>query len=155
MLIRKGEKRDIGSLLDLIKELAEYEKAPNEVVVNANELKEDCFGDKPVFDFYVAEYDEKIIGIALYYIKYSTWKGKCVFLEDIIVSEAYRQMGAGKKLFDAVVFVAKKLKVKRLEWQVLDWNKPAIGFYKKLNANFDDEWINCKLTQEQIESYFD
>ena len=155
MLIRKGEKNDIEPLLELIKELAMYEKAPDEVVVTADELKSDCFGDTPVFYFFVAEYEKKIIGIALYYIKYSTWKGKCVFLEDNIVYEPYRQMGAGKKLFDAVVFTAKQLKVKRLEWQVLDWNKPAIAFYKKLNANFDDEWINCKLTKEQIEKYFD
>jgi GNAT superfamily N-acetyltransferase len=90
----------------------------------------------------------------LYYIKYSTWKGKCIFLEDIIVTEAHRKAGIGKKLFDEVVKVAKEMKAPRMEWQVLEWNEPAIKFYEKLNARFDNEWINCKLTGEQIEGYF-
>ena len=103
-------------------------------------------------DFFVAE-KETIIGIALYYIKYSTWKGKCIFLEDLIVTEEFRKYGIGKKLFDEVVNVTKEMKAARLEWQVLEWNEPAIKFYKKLNSNFDKEWINCKLTGEQIQNY--
>lgn len=153
ILIRKGLKTDLPQALDLIKQLAAYEKAPNEVTVTINDMEQDGFGANPVFHFFVAEANSEIVGISLYYIKYSTWKGKCVFLEDIIVTERYRKYGIGKKLFDEVVRVAKEMKVKRLEWQVLEWNEPAINFYKKLNANFDNEWINCKLSEEQIEGY--
>jgi GNAT superfamily N-acetyltransferase len=151
--IRKGTKTDLPAVLNLVKELAIYEKAPNEVTVTLNEMERDGFGENPIFSFFVAETDGKVVGIALYYIKYSTWKGKCVFLEDIIVTEAYRQYGIGKKLFDEVVKVAKAMNVKRLEWQVLEWNEPAIKFYKKLNAHFDEEWINCKLTDKEIQEY--
>ncbi|MBL7885079.1 MAG: GNAT family N-acetyltransferase, partial [Bacteroidia bacterium] len=140
-IIRKGEKADLPQVLNLIKELAVYEKAPNEVTVTLNELEEDGFGESPIFNFFVAELEQKIIGIALYYTKYSTWKGKCIFLEDIIVTEQYRKHGIGKKLFNKVVLVAQQQKVKRLEWQVLEWNEPAINFYKKLNSHFDKEWI--------------
>jgi GNAT superfamily N-acetyltransferase len=151
--IRKGVKTDLPQVLNLVKELAEYERAPDEVTVTIEEMELDGFGEDPIFHFFVAETAEKIIGISLYYIKYSTWKGKCVFLEDIIVNEAYRKSGTGKRLFDEVVKVAKEMKVKRLEWQVLEWNEPAIKFYKKLNANFDGEWVNCKLNEEQIINY--
>jgi GNAT superfamily N-acetyltransferase len=153
ILIRKGLKTDLQSALNLIKELADYEKAPDEVTVTVTEMERDGFGPNPVFNFFVAESDNEIIGIALYYIKYSTWKGKCIFLEDIIVTEKYRKHGIGKKLFDEVVKVAQEMKMKRLEWQVLEWNKPAIEFYKKLNANFDSEWLNCKLNEKQIQNY--
>lgn len=151
--IRKGTKTDLPAVLNLVKELAIYEKAPNEVTVTLSDMERDGFGENPIFSFFVAETDGKIVGIALYYIKYSTWKGKCVFLEDIIVTESYRQYGIGKKLFDEIVKVAKALNVKRLEWQVLEWNEPAIKFYKKLNAHFDEEWINCKLTDKEIQEY--
>jgi GNAT superfamily N-acetyltransferase len=151
--IRKGTKTDLPAVLNLVKELAIYEKAPNEVTVTLSDMERDGFGENPIFSFFVAETDGKVVGIALYYIKYSTWKGKCVFLEDIIVTEAYRQYGIGKKLFDEVVKVAKAMNVKRLEWQVLEWNEPAIKFYKKLNAHFDEEWINCKLTDKEINTY--
>jgi GNAT superfamily N-acetyltransferase len=151
--IRKGEKKDLPQALDLVKELAEYEKAPLEVTVTVEEMEQDGFGVNPVFGFFVAENENKIVGIALYYIKYSTWKGRCLFLEDIIVTEQFRKYGIGKKLFDEVVKVAKTMKARRMEWQVLEWNEPAIKFYEKLNSNFDKEWINCKLTQEQINNY--
>ncbi|MBK7181911.1 MAG: GNAT family N-acetyltransferase [Bacteroidetes bacterium] len=151
--IRKGTKTDLPAVLNLVKELAIYEKAPNEVTVTLSDMERDGFGENPIFSFFVAEKDGNIVGIALYYIKYSTWKGKCVFLEDIIVTEEYRQYGIGKKLFDEVVKVAKAMHVKRLEWQVLEWNEPAIKFYKKLNAHFDEEWINCKLTDKEIQTY--
>ena len=153
IIIRKGLQADLLSALALIKELATFEKAPDEVVVTIEEMEIDGFGENPVFKFFVAEVDNKIVGISLYYIKYSTWKGKCVFLEDIIVTEQFRQFGIGKKLFDEVVKVSKELNVQRLEWQVLSWNEPAIKFYKKVNSVFDSEWINCKLTREQIQSY--
>ncbi|MCC6837908.1 MAG: GNAT family N-acetyltransferase [Bacteroidia bacterium] len=151
--IRKGVQQDLPQVLGLIKELAEYEKAPLEVTVSVADMERDGFGEHPIFQFFVAETEGKIVGISLYYIKYSTWKGKCVFLEDIIVTEAYRKFGIGKKLFDEVVKVAKEMKVKRLEWQVLEWNEPAIQFYKKLNSHFDSEWINCKLTDKEIQEY--
>src|ERR1035437_5133551 len=150
IIIRKGLQADLLSALALIKELATFEKAPDEVVNTIEEMKLDGFGENPVFKFFVAEVDGKIVGIALYYIKYSTWKGKCVFLEDIIITEQFRKCGIGKKLFDAVVNVSKELNVQRLEWQVLEWNKPALSFYEKVNAGFDSEWINCKLTKKQL-----
>jgi len=151
--IRKGVKSDLTQVLCLIKELAIYEKAPAEVIVTVEEMEQDGFGKTPIFEFFVAEVSGKIVGISLYYIKYSTWKGKCVFLEDIIVTEQFRKFGIGKKLFDEVVATTKKLNFNRLEWQVLNWNEPAINFYKKINSQFDSEWINCKLTKEQIDQY--
>ncbi|MBP9068940.1 MAG: GNAT family N-acetyltransferase [Bacteroidia bacterium] len=151
MAIRRGEKKDLPQVLNLVKELAIYEKAPNEVEVTVSQMEEWGFGSDKIFDLFVAENNGKIVGMALYYYKYSTWKGKCLFLEDIIVTENERKNGFGKLLFDAVVQVAKKDKVKRMEWQVLEWNEPAIKFYKKTNTVFDDEWVNCKLTYEEIQ----
>ena len=149
--IRKGTQKDIPSALNLVKELAAYEKAPNEVEVTVTEMTEWGFGSDKQFDFYVALLDGIIVGMALYYFKYSTWKGKCLFLEDIIVTESQRGKGLGKLLFDKVVEVSKEMKVRRMEWQVLDWNTPAIEFYKKYYANLDGEWVNCKLTNHQLE----
>ncbi len=150
-MIRRGKKEDLPQVLGLVKELAIYEKAPNEVDVTVAQMEEWGFGEDKQFDFFVAEKDEEILGIALYYYKYSTWKGKCLFLEDIIVTESERKNGYGKQLFDAVVQVAKKDKVKRMEWQVLEWNEPAIKFYKNTPTVFDEEWINCKLTYEELQ----
>lgn len=151
--VRKGVKSDLSAALGLIKELALYENAPDEVIVTTEDMERDGFGEDPVFYFFVAEVEGEIVGISLYYVKYSTWKGKCIFLEDIIVTEQYRKQGVGKKLFDEVVKVSKEKNVQRLEWQVLEWNEPAIRFYEKINSNLDKEWINCKLTREQIEMY--
>ena len=152
-VIRKGIKEDVPAVLALIKELAVFEKAPDEVVVTEEELKADGFGDDNIFGLFVAETDGKVVGMALYYVKYSTWKGRCIFLEDIIVNSAYRGKGIGKKLFEEVVRVSKEAGVRRLEWQVLDWNEPAIKFYKKHRAALDDEWINGKLVYEQIQHF--
>ena len=149
--IRKGERKDIPDVLKLIKELAVYEKAPDEVVTTVDELTEDGFGVKPVFDVIVAEMDKKVVGFALYYTSYSTWKGKALYLEDFIVNEPYRKHGIGKMLFDEVLKVAKERKVRRMEWQVLDWNEPAINFYKKYNATLDDEWLNGRLFYDDIQ----
>lgn len=149
--IRKGTKTDISFALNLVKELANYEKAPNEVEVTIEEMTEWGFGSDKQFDFFVATDNSVIVGLALYYYKYSTWKGKCLFLEDIIVTESQRGKGLGKLLFDKVVQVSKEQKVRRMEWQVLDWNTPAIEFYKKYDANLDGEWVNCKLTNHQLE----
>jgi N-acetylglutamate synthase-like GNAT family acetyltransferase len=151
MDIRTGTKADLPAVLDLIKELAEYEKAPNEVTNTLQMMEEDAFGENPVFRFFVAEVDSKVVGMAIYYIKYSTWKGKCVFLEDLIITEKMRCHRIGEKLFYAVAGVAKEMKVQRMEWQVLDWNEPAINFYKKHQAHLDGEWINCKLVYEQLQ----
>lgn len=151
--IRKGLETDLEQVLGLVKELAIYEKAPNEVEVTIEEMHNWGFGNDKVFEFFVAEHEHKIIGIALYYYKYSTWKGKCLFLEDIIVTEAYRRYGLGSKLFNEVALVAKQQQVRRMEWQVLDWNEPAINFYKKYQAHLDGEWINGKLTHQQLQSF--
>ncbi len=148
--IRKGTENDIESALNLVKELAAYEKAPLEVEVTPSEMLAWGFGEDKQFDFFVAEVNNTIVGLALYYFKYSTWKGKCLFLEDIIVTETQRGNGIGKLLFDKVVQVSKETDVRRMEWQVLDWNTTAIDFYKKYNANLDGEWINCKLTDHQL-----
>lgn len=150
--IRIGTEKDLPFVLELVKELAAFEKAPQEVEVTVDEMVNWGFGESKLYDFFVLEKDKVIVGMALYYYKYSTWKGKCLFLEDIIVTESERKNGFGKLLFNEVAKVAKREKVKRMEWQVLDWNTPAIEFYKKYNSNFDGEWINCKLNFEQLQS---
>ncbi len=153
LTIRKGQKEDLPSVLLLIKELAEFEKAPQEVEVTIEEMEKTGFGENPVFHFFVAENEKGIIGIALYYIKYSTWKGVCIFLEDLIVTQTQRGKGIGTMLFERMIALAKEMKVPRLEWQVLDWNEPAINFYKKYNANLDGEWLNGKLVYSQLQEF--
>ena len=149
--IRKGEKSDLPTIYALIKELALYERAENEVSNTLDEMLEDGFGENPIYYFFVAENNEKkIVGLSLYYFKYSTWKGRCMYLEDIIVNEPSRGKGIGSALFKEIIVQAKAEKVKRLEFQVLNWNEPAIHFYRKFNCHFDEEWINVKLTQEEI-----
>jgi GNAT superfamily N-acetyltransferase len=149
--IRKGTEADVPQALQLVKELAAYEKAGDEVEVTTEEMLNWGFGADKQFDFYVAIDNGTTVGLALYYYKYSTWKGKCLFLEDIIVTESQRGKGIGKLLFDKIVKVAKEQKVRRMEWQVLDWNTPAIEFYKNYDAVLDGEWVNCKLTNQQLE----
>ncbi len=139
-------------VLGLIKELAIYEKAPQEVEVDVPTLERDGFGSDKIFDCFVADEDGTVLGFALYYTKYSTWKGKCLFLEDFLVKESRRGEGIGKLLFDEVVKVAKERQVKRMEWQVLEWNSPAINFYNKYQANLDPEWLNGKLVYEQLQA---
>ena len=145
---------DLPQVHALIVELAEYEKAPQEVTNTVEDMHWDGFGENPIFKFFVAESEEDgIVGIALYYMAYSTWKGKMLFLEDLIVTERYRRGGIGKMLFDAVAREAKEVGAKRFRWQVLEWNEPAIAFYKKIGASLDGEWINCNMTEEQINAY--
>lgn len=153
MIIRKAEKTDLPQMLSLIRELAEYEKGLHEVENTVDKMEADGFGTNPVFGSFVAEEADNIVGIAIYYYRYSTWKGKCLFLEDLVVSQSQRGKGIGKKLFDATVNHAREQDCKLLNWQVLDWNEPAINFYKKLDAHFDGEWINCKLTTDQMMKY--
>lgn len=149
--IRRANSGDVKHVLNLIKELAVYEKAPDEVVVTEDILLRDGFGPNPLFHCYVAETaDGKIPGMALYYIKYSTWKGPCVFLEDIIVSQTERRSGIGKLLFEQVMKDARDRGALRMEWQVLDWNKPAIKFYEKYQPEVLKEWLNYRLSGEQL-----
>jgi GNAT superfamily N-acetyltransferase len=145
--IRKAVKADCSRLLELITELAVYEKAPQEVTVTLDHFEKSGFGEHPVWWAFVAEKDGRIEGFALYYIRYSTWKGQRMYLEDILVTEKMRGQGLGKLLFEALIAEAKEKKFTGIVWQVLDWNEPAINFYKKYyNARFDNEWINCAMT---------
>ncbi len=143
--IRKAVREDCPRLLELIKELAVYEKAPDDVTVTMDHFIESGFGKQPVWWAFVAEVDGKVEGFALYYIRYSTWKGQAMYLEDIIVTESMRGKKLGKLLFDRLVEEAKEKGWNRIIWQVLDWNEPAINFYKKYNTSFDHEWVNCSL----------
>ena len=145
MIIRPGKKSDIPQVFDLIKELAEYEKALDKVSNTVEKLEEDGFGPNPVYELFVAEIENKIVGIALTYYRFSTWRGKVMYLEDLIVKEHMRRKGIGKKLFDMVLDHAKVTRCVGLSLQVLDWNDLGINFYKKYNMDFDDEWINCYL----------
>lgn len=143
------------SVLELVKELAAYEKAPDEVTNTLEDMEKDGFGLQPAYGLFVACIEDRIIGMAIYYIKYSTWKGKGVYLEDIVVRESERKQGCGRKLFEAVISKAKQLEARQLHWQVLDWNQPAIDFYKKYKPFFDQEWINCKMNEIQLKNYTD
>lgn len=150
-VIRKGRKADCLSTLELIQELAVYEKAPQELDISLKDLEEDGFGENSIYELFVAEQNDKIIGIAVFYEKYSTWKGRCIYLEDLIVTESKRGIGAGKALFEAVVSFAKEKNSGRMEWQVLDWNTPAIDFYKSYSAELDGTWYNGRFTKEQLQ----
>jgi GNAT superfamily N-acetyltransferase len=146
MNVREAHKYDIPQLLNLIKELALYEKAPEQVINTTQKMLEDGFGKNKIYDAFVAELDGQIVGCAIVYYRYSTWKGRCLYLEDLIVSEAYRGQGAGKLLFERCIAFGKEKDCVLMNWQVLDWNTPAIEFYKKYNATLDGEWINGILT---------
>lgn len=148
--IRVGRRDDLPQVLELIKELAEYERALDEVTNTVQILEEDGFGSNPVFGFFVAADGQKIYGIALYYYRYSTWKGRRLYLEDIVVTESQRGKGLGKLLFEATLRKALTDGCTGMMWQVLDWNKSAIDFYKSFNTRFDSEWINCHLETGQI-----
>lgn len=149
--IRVGTKSDLPRVLELIKELALYERAPHEVTNTVERMEKDGFGPNPIYGLFVAENDRGIVGISIYYWRYSTWKGKRLYLEDIIVTEKERGSGIGKLLFDRTMQHALDEQCTGMLWQVLEWNEPAINFYKKYyNAKLDGEWINCSLESEQI-----
>jgi GNAT superfamily N-acetyltransferase len=150
MVIRQGTKGDIPRTLELIKELARYERAPDQVTTTVGQMERDGFGPNPIFGFFVAEENGTIIGISLYYWRYSTWKGKRLYLEDIIVTERERGKGAGKLLFDRTMKLAVDEGCTGMMWQVLEWNEPAINFYKKYGAKLDEEWTNCSLERDQL-----
>jgi len=145
LIIRKATKEDCPRLLELVQELATYERASHEVTVTPEHFIESGFGEKPVWWAFVAEVDNKIVGFALYYIRYSTWKGQAMYLEDILITNEMRSKGIGKLLFDRLIEEAKEKKFNRIIWQVLDWNEPAINFYKKYNADIDAGWLNCSI----------
>lgn len=151
--LRKAEKNDIPEILSLIRELAAFERAADEVSISPDELEKDGFGEHPLFEVILAETNKGIAGMAFYFISYSTWKGKCIYLEDIIVKKQLRGKGIGAMLFEAVVRKARQIQARRMQWQVLEWNEEAIRFYKKYNACLDPEWINGKLTREQIMNF--
>lgn len=150
--IRTGTVHDLPRVLELIKELAAYERASHEVINTVALMEKDGFGPNPIFGLFVAENERGIVGISLFYWRYSTWKGKRLYLEDIVVTESERGQGIGKELFDRTMQHALDEDCSGMMWQVLDWNEPAINFYKKYNARLDGEWINCSLEAEQIKA---
>ena len=145
VVIRKAVREDCASMLELIKELADYEKALHEVTLTLEQFIEDGFGISPVWGAFVAEFNEEIVGISLYYNRYSTWKGRRLYLEDLVVTEKLRGKQIGKKLFDATLEYGKSNQYSGMVLQVLNWNEPAINFYKKYNPKFDDEWFNVSV----------
>ena len=154
IVLRRGVEADLPQVLALIQELAVYERAPEAVTNTLAAMQRDGFGPTPIFGFFVLENaSAEIVGIALFYTAYSTWKGRMLYLEDLVVTEAARRGGLGRLLFDAVVAEARATGAVRMKWQVLDWNEPAIAFYKKLGATIEDEWLNGNLDATQLASY--
>lgn len=151
--IRKATKADVPAILGLIKELAEFEKAPKEVSVTEDMLRADGFSEQPLFFTIVGEVENEIVGMALYFYKYSTWKGKVMHLEDLIVKQSERGKGYGKVLLNEIIATAKSQELKRIDWQVLDWNAPAVQFYESIGAEIQKEWWNCRLDKLNLENY--
>lgn len=143
IVTRKGVRDDIPSVYELVVELAKFERALDQVSNTAERMTRDY--DEKLYDFFVAVAEGKVIGMALYYFRYSTWKGKRLYMEDIIVTESMRSQGIGKRLFDDILKEARDSKSTGMMWQVLDWNTSAVGFYRKYDSDFDDEWINCNI----------
>ena len=153
MNIRKAEPNDVAEILHLIQELATFENEPNAVVITTEDLLRDGFSENPLFHAFVAEIDQKIVGMALYYYRYSTWKGKTIHLEDLIVKEAYRGHGVGFELYKTIIKQGKQDQVRRIEWNVLDWNQPAIDFYEKSGAKVLEDWRVVQMDEATIAAY--
>lgn len=145
ILIREARNTDVSSIFNLIKELAVFEKAENSLINTPEQLLKDGFSNNPAYKCWVAEKNDLVIGIALCYIKYSTWNGQCLYLEDLIVTQSERGQGIGKILMDEIILFAKQSQYKQVQWQVLDWNQAAIDFYKKYDAQFSNEWVNVSV----------
>jgi GNAT superfamily N-acetyltransferase len=155
MNIRKGNPEDMRSVLGLIQELAIFEKEPEAVVISEEDLIRDGFGEKPLFHVFVAEVEEEIVGIALYYYRYSTWKGKTIHLEDLIVKEKMRGTGLGSALYAEIMKQGKRDNVRRVEWNVLDWNTPAVDFYKNSGARILDGWQVVQMDEAGINLFLE
>ncbi|WP_304133649.1 GNAT family N-acetyltransferase [Mesonia mobilis] len=151
--VRKATKNDMPSVLKLINELAVYEREPDAVEVTVADLERDGFGDQALFNCFVAEAEDKIVGMALFYNRYSTWKGKTIHLEDLIVNEDYRGKGIGVQLYKKVMQFALEENIKRVEWVVLDWNTPAVNFYKNTGASVFSEWDTVQFDQDSIKKF--
>lgn len=150
VLIRPAEPRDVPRMLELVRELALFEKAPDEVTVTEEEMRDAGFGENPVWFGWVAEAEGVIQGMAICYERYSTWKGRCLYLEDIVVTEAARGKGIGDRLLRTCIAYAAEQGYARMRWQVLDWNTDAMRFYERFGAEFDNGWVNVELTREQL-----
>ncbi len=155
MIIRKGNPEDMEAVLGLIKELAAFENEPEAVLITVDDLIRDGFGPVPLFHVFVAEVEKQIVGIALYYYRYSTWKGKTIHLEDLVVKDKMRGTGLGYALYSEIIKQGKKDKVRRVEWNVLDWNTPAIEFYEKSGAKILDDWKVAQMDEAAINYFVD
>lgn len=144
-IIRRACKEDCPRMLELVQELATFERAPEQVTVTLEHFENSGFGENPVYWAFVAEMDGNVVAFALYYIRYSTWKGQRMYLEDLLVTEEHRGKKIGQMLFDALLLEASERGFDGITWQVLEWNEPAIAFYRKYNASFDSEWVNCAI----------
>ena len=152
--IRKGRKKDLPQVLNLIKELADYENALEQVDITIEDLEKDGFKERPFYFFLVAEKNKEIIGLSFCWIRYSTWKGKFLFLEDFVIKKEFRNLGVGSRLFEETIKLCNDLELNGMIWQVLDWNAPAINFYKKYDANISSSWLNGKLSKKQITNIY-
>lgn len=155
MNIRPALETDLPVILDLIRELALFEKEPNAVEVSIDELRRDGFGETPLFSILVAMVNEEIVGMAFYYFRYSTWKGKTIHLEDLIIRESARGTGAGTALYTEIIKIGAAEGVRRIEWAVLDWNKPAIQFYEKSGAQILKDWYLVQMDQNGIKNFIE
>jgi len=151
--IRKGRSEDMQAVLGLIQELAHFEKEPNAVLVTVDDLIRDGFGQNPLFHVFVAEVENEVVGIALYYYRYSTWKGKIIHLEDLVVKDKMRGTGLGYALYSEIIKQGKLDNVRRIDWHVLDWNTPAIDFYEKSGAKVLRDWDVAQMDETAI-NYF-
>lgn len=154
-IIRKGTAKDMESALDLITELAVFEKEPDAVEITVNDLLKDGFSENPKFNIFVAEEENSIIGIALFYERYSTWKGKTIHLEDLMVTESKRKLGAGKALYTAVLKYAYDHNFNRVAWEVIDWNTNAIDFYKSTGATYLNDWSVVQMNKENLAKFIE
>jgi GNAT superfamily N-acetyltransferase len=155
MIIRKGQKKDLPAVLELINELAVFEKEPHAVEISVQDLERDGFCENPLFSVFVAEVSEEIVGMALFYNRYSTWKGKTIHLEDLIVKEKMRGSGCGFALYSEIIKEGKRQNVRRIEWNVLNWNQPAIDFYEKTGADVKKDWLVAQMDKNGIDVFLE